>query len=156
MLVLQTTETPARLAVVRTLFREYAESLGHDLCFQGFEEELRDLPGDYAPPKGMLLVAADGPSFLGCVAVRPLDSETAELKRLYVRPAARARGIGRSLAVAAIDHAWGAGFRRIRLDTLPEMREAQALYRSLGFLEIAPYRPNPVPGTAYLELQLQR
>lgn len=155
-LVLEIAHTAGQLAAVRALFQEYAAGLAHDLSFQGFDQEVRELPGDYSPPKGLLLLAADGQVLVGCVAVRPLDPETAELKRLYVRPTARARGIGRTLTVAAIDHASGAGFRRIRLDTLPEMHEARALYRSLGFLEIAAYRPNPVPGTAFLELQLQR
>jgi ribosomal protein S18 acetylase RimI-like enzyme len=154
MVTLEPALAPHHLAVVRILFREYAEALGIDLGFQGFEQELHGLPGAYAPPKGALFLAQDGAVVLGCVAVRPLDAETAEMKRLYVRPAARDRGLGRTLALAAIEHAKDAGFRRIRLDTLPQMGRARALYESLGFRAIAPYRYNPVPGTAFLELAL--
>jgi ribosomal protein S18 acetylase RimI-like enzyme len=154
MLILESATTPAHLATVRTLFREYAEALGVDLSFQRFEEELRDLPGDYAAPRGVLILARDGPAVLGCVGVRPLDPDTAEMKRLYVRGHARDQGLGRTLALAAIQHARVAGYRSMRLDTLPQMTRAQALYESLGFQPIAAYRYNPVPGTAYLELIL--
>ena len=154
MVTLELAITPAHMAAIRALFREYADSLGIDLGFQGFEEELRDLPGAYASPKGALFLAQDGASLLGCVAVRPLDGETAEMKRLYVRHGARDRGLGRMLALAAIEHAREAGYRRMRLDTLPQMSRAQALYESLGFRTIAPYRYNPVAGTVFLELTL--
>ncbi len=155
-LVLEIAHSPTQLAAARTLFLEYAAGLAHDLSFQGFEQEVRELPGEYRPPRGLLLLASNDGEWTGCVAVRPLDDETAELKRLYVRPEGRGRGLGRTLTEAALDHAWAAGFRRIRLDTLPEMHQARALYRSLGFAEISPYRHNPVPGTSFLELEVRQ
>jgi ribosomal protein S18 acetylase RimI-like enzyme len=145
---------PPLLADARSLLRAYAESLPFDLGFQGFAEELAALPGDYAPPRGRLLVARVGGASVGCVALRPLDGTTAELKRLYVRPEGRGTGAGRALAAAALDAARAAGYARVRLDTTPGMETAQALYRSLGFVEIPPYRENPVAGTRYLELEL--
>lgn len=140
--------------LLRQLIREYAVALGVDLGYQGFEEEVRDLPGDYVPPRGAAFIALREGEPVGCVAVRPLDGEIAEMKRLFVRPAGRARGDGRALAEAAIDFARGAGYSRVRLDTLPQMDRAQALYRSLGFRVIPPYRFSPVPGTVFMELAL--
>jgi ribosomal protein S18 acetylase RimI-like enzyme len=154
MLTLQPIGTTTDLAAVRVLLREYAEALGVDLGFQGFEDELRDLPGEYAAPRGTLILARDDTTHLGCVGVRPLGQDIAEMKRLYVRREARNLGLGRKLAQAAIQHAREVGYRAMRLDTLPQMVEAQALYRSLGFHPVAPYRHNPIPGTAYLELTL--
>jgi GNAT superfamily N-acetyltransferase len=142
-------------AVARPLFAEYADSLGFDLGFQGFEQELAGLPGDYAPPRGALLLARVRGDPAGCVALRPLDEATAELKRLYVRPPHRGLGLGRLLTEAAIARARELGYRALRLDTTPEMAAAHELYRTLGFHEIAPYRHNPVPGTRYLELELE-
>ena len=137
---------------VRALFVEYARGLGFSLCFQGFDEELATLPGMYAPPRGRLLLEPG----LGCVGLHPLDGRCVELKRLYVRPAARGTGLGRRLAAAAIDAARDLGYERLRLDTVPAtMGAAVALYRSLGFAEIAPYRHNPVPGALYFERLLQ-
>jgi putative acetyltransferase len=136
--------------LVRALFREYAGSLGVDLSFQGFEAELDALPGGYDV---VLVATADGAP-AGCVGVRPLEDGICEMKRLYLRPAARGTGLGRALAEAAIARARELGYARMRLDTLPAMTEAQALYRSLGFVEIEPYRHNPVAGTAFLELEL--
>lgn len=138
----------------RVLFEEYAAALAVDLSFQGFAEELLGLPGAYAPPTGALFLALDEGRALGCVALRRLDDETAEMKRLYLRPDARGRGLGRSLAEATLAEARRLGYRRLRLDTLPGMESAQALYRALGFREIPPYRSNPVPGATFLELQL--
>jgi len=147
---------PRDLCAARELFREYADGLGLDLGFQDFERELRDLPGEYAPPRGALFLAeSDTDSYLGCVALRPLDGATAEMKRLYVRSAGRGHGLGRRLARQAIEEARRLGYRALRLDTLPSMTEAIALYRELGFREIAAYRHNPVPGALFFERPLE-
>jgi putative acetyltransferase len=144
------------LGEVRRLIREYASSLPFDLGFQGLHRELAELPGDYAPPRGRLVVARlDGRS-VGCVALRPLELDVAELKRLWVRPVARGTGTGRLLVEHVVRQARSAGYERIRLDTTPCMEAAQCLYESLGFVEIAPYRANPVAGVRYLELSLRQ
>ncbi len=140
---------------VRRLFAEYAASLDVDLGFQQFERELAELPGVYSPPRGALLVARLGGGTIGCVALRPLDGATCELKRLYVRPGARGTGTGRLLAEAALREARRLGYGRIRLDTLPGMERAQALYERLGFQDVAPYTDNPIAGTRFLELDLR-
>lgn len=148
---------PAEIPVVRALFDEYAASLGVDLSFQDFARELAELPGDYAAPHGCLLVADDGGGIVGCVALRALaggDEAQGEIKRLYLRPVARGRGIGRELALAVITRARSIGYRSLKLDTLASMRSARALYCSLGFRECAPYYRNPLPGTSYMELAL--
>jgi putative acetyltransferase len=143
--------TPQQIAFTTMLFREYASSLGVDLSFQHFEEEVAALPGDYAPPRGRLLLTCDG-----CVALRPLTSDVCEMKRLYVRPDARGTGVGRALVQRVIDEARSIGYRAMRLDTLPSMTAAAAMYRTFGFREIEPYRFNPVAGTKYFELELLR
>jgi ribosomal protein S18 acetylase RimI-like enzyme len=138
----------------RLLLREYAASLDVDLCFQGFEQELERLSVDYGPPHGAFLVAEQGGEAIGCVALRLHVDGVAELKRLYVRPAARGQGLGRQLAEGMIAEARRLGYQRVVLDTLPSMHEARALYDALGFRLANAYRPNPVPGTVYLELVL--
>jgi GNAT superfamily N-acetyltransferase len=144
----------SELATVRELMRAYADSLPFDLGFQGFERELAELPGDYAPPRGALLVAHLGDRIGGCVALRPLDEQSCEMKRLFVSPAARGAGLGRLLAEAVIAEGRRLGYTTMRLDTTPGMETAQTLYAQLGFREIPAYRHNPVEGTRFLELEL--
>jgi putative acetyltransferase len=171
--------TGEQVEQARALFQEYGASLGFNLCFQGFDQELAGLPGDYAPPSGRLLLAefqdpslpgpplpdnefGDGsqpppgaPLAAGCVALHRLEEGVCEMKRLYVRPAFRGKGAGRALVEAVLAEARAIGYQRMRLDTIePQMQAAVALYRRLGFREIAPYRANPVPGALYMELDL--
>ena len=143
------------LPAVRRLFEEYAASLEVDLGFQDFEHELRELPGDYGPPAGRILLALDGDEPAGCVALRPYEPEVCEMKRLYVRPAFQGSGLGRRLVEAIVEAGRDAGYSVMRLDTLPSMQAARGLYRSLGFEEIEAYRHNPVHGTTYFELRLR-
>ena len=147
-------ESGEALMAVKRLFAEYARSLDFDLCFQAFDSELGSLPGDYSPPSGMLLLALEGEEKMGCAALRRIDESTCEMKRLYVRPAYRGKGIGRSLAERIIRIAQDAGYRSMKLDTVPDMIEANALYHSLGFVATKPYRFNPLDGCLFLELQL--
>jgi ribosomal protein S18 acetylase RimI-like enzyme len=147
-------EFPLHVEVVRAIFREYAATLGIDLDFQDFEAELASLPGKYATPKGNVLLAWSKGEVIGSVAMRPLDGDTCEMKRLYVRPSGRGQQLGRRLALLIVERAKEAGYSRIRLDTLPSMEAAQALYASLGFRPIPPYAFNPVAGAKFLELDL--
>ena len=146
---------PEDLAQVRRLFRAYADWLEVDLCFQGFERELAELPGCYAPPAGRLLIARVGGEVVGCVGLRPLGPGVCEMKRLWVEPGFGGRGIGRALAEQIVAAAQAIGYARMRLDTIPDrMPAAQHLYASLGFREIPPYYDNPLAGVVMLELEL--
>ena len=145
----------AQMAQARELFLEYASSLGFSLCFQNFDAELAALPGDYAPPSGRLLLAEWDGLLAGCGALHKLEADVCEMKRLYLRPQFRGKGIGRLMAERLIAEARGIGYGRMRLDTVgPVMKDAVAMYRKLGFKEIAPYRENPMKGTLYMELEL--
>ena len=157
--VVRDARVPGEIAAVRGLFEEYAASLDVDLCFQHFTEELAGLPGAYVEPQGCLLVAADGDSLGGCIALRPLATgrdarSVAELKRLYVRPAMRGSGAGRALAQSALARARAAGYAEVRLDTLATMAEARRLYASLGVRPCGAYYDNPLEGVAYMALAL--
>lgn len=148
-------ESSEQVARIRELFLEYAGSLGFSLCFQGFDRELAELPGDYAPPDGRLLLAECESVTAGCVALHKLDRGICEMKRLYLRPQFRGKGLGRALAESVIAEARSIGYQNMRLDTVePVMKDAVALYRQLGFEEIEPYRPNPIAGAMYMELKL--
>ncbi len=153
-LVIRQAQTAADLAAARALMLDYHASLGIDLAFQDFAREVATLPGSYAPPDGVLLLAVLDGTPVGCVGVRRFDALRCEMKRLYVAPAARRSGAGRVLAEQAMRQARGLGYARMLLDTLPAMAAAQALYGRLGFRDIPPYRENPVAGTRYLEAPL--
>jgi len=140
--------------VVEELFREYVASLAEDISFQNVDEELARLPGQYARPGGVVLIAREGEEAAGAIAYRMVEPGVAEMKRLYVRPAFRGRGLGRELANELIEDARGQGYRTILLDTLASMSEARALYRDLGFAPVAPYYDNPLPGVMYVALDL--
>jgi len=159
MLRIEQASSAEQITLARELFLEYAKALSVDLCFQDFTRELQELPGKYAPPAGRLFLAYhsdDAPNecLAGCGALRPFSTEICEMKRLYIRPEFRGRGIGRALTLALITAAREIGYRALRLDTLLEMREAHKLYQALGFREIAAYCSNPVEGVRYLELDL--
>jgi len=166
---LRQAETPGEIALAGELFREYARWLGVDLCFQGFDRELATLPGAYAPPRGRLLLAGTPPAAFGCIALRPLatprasaaksaaaneESAVGEVKRLYVQPARRGEGWGRTLAETLVAHARAIGYRELRLDTLAWMTDARRLYARLGFGECAAYYDNPLPSVVYMALVL--
>lgn len=153
-ITLSQADSPELVATVRSLFHEYAGVIGTDLEYQGFTAELAALPAPYAPPNGALLVAHVGSDVAGCVGLRPLDGHTGEMKRLYVRPAYRSWGLGKRLVEAAIHAARQAGYSELRLDTLPSMASAQALYHRLGFVEIPPYNNTHLPGTRFYALML--
>ena len=139
----------------RTLFEEYQTALGISPCFQNFDQELKNLPGDYAPPHGRLLLATDDAALAGCITLRKLEPGVCEMKRLFVRPAYRGTGLGRTLVESLIDEARQLGYKKMRLDTLPgRMDKAIALYRSIGFVEIDPYYEKPVEGAKFMELEL--
>lgn len=148
-------ESSSQIEAIRELFLEYGQSLSFSLCFQSFDKELAGLPGGYAPPEGRLLLATHDNVPAGCVALHKLESEICEMKRLYVRPQFRGKGLGKILAEKVIAEARQAGYKHLRLDTIEsEMRAAVAMYRRLGFREIKPYRANPMESALYMELQL--
>lgn len=154
-LTLNQAKSPSQIAQTRELFLEYAQSLGFSLCFQNFDNELAGLPGGYAPPEGRLLLATYQSQLAGCVAMHQLEPGICEMKRLYLRPQFRGKGLGRALAERIIAEARQIGYQSMRLDTVaPVMKDAVAVYRKLGFREVAPYRPNPIAGAMYMELEL--
>ncbi|MGH8178826.1 MAG: GNAT family N-acetyltransferase [Steroidobacter sp.] len=153
-IVFSQADTRELVAAARELFREYAKAIDTDLEYQGFTAELAALPAPYVPPGGALVIAHGGSDAAGCVGLRPLDSRTGEMKRLYVRPAYRSCGLGKRLIEAVIHAAGQAGYSELRLDTLPSMAPAQGLYRRLGFVEIPPYSNKYLPGTRFHALKL--
>jgi ribosomal protein S18 acetylase RimI-like enzyme len=153
-IVLSQAESPEHVATARDLFREYSDAIGTDLEYQDFSAELAGLPAPYAPPGGALFIARIGADVAGCVALRPVGAGVGEMKRLYVREAYRSFGLGKRLVEAVIGSARQAGYAELRLDTLPGMAAAQALYRRLGFLEIPPYGDKYLPGTRFYALKL--
>ena len=154
-LVFQQATSPAQIAQSRELFLEYAQSLGFSLCFQGFDQELAGLPGDYAPPDGRLLLALYDGQLAGCVALHKLEHKICEMKRLYLRPQFRGKGLGKAIVEKAIAEARLIGYERMRLDTVePVMKDAVAMYRRFGFKEIPAYCANPIAGALYMELNL--
>ena len=154
MLMIDRVRTEDDLLETKALFVEYADSLELGLCFQNFDHELANLPGEYTPPDGLLLIARIDGSTAGCIALRKLEEGTCEMKRLFVRPQFRGLQVGRALAEAVIAEARMIGYARMRLDTLPSMKSAQALYQSMGFNEIPPYRHYQIEGVRFLELGL--
>jgi len=153
-IVLSQADSPELVSTARALFREYAKAIGTDLEYQGFAAELATLPVPYVPPNGALLIAHVGADVAGCVGLRPLDDRTGEMKRLYVRPAYRSQGLGKRLVQAVTHAARQTGYSELRLDTLPSMASAQALYHQLGFVEIPPYNNKYLPGTRFYALKL--
>jgi len=154
-MVIVTAQTPEDISAACQIFREYQSWLQIDLCFQNFEKELANLPGDYAPPGGRLLLAYEDAQLAGCVALRKIDKRVCEMKRLFVREEFRGRRLGRKLIEAIIQEAKQSGYDRMRLDTLPpKMNDAIALYGYYGFKEISSYNDNPVAGAIFMELDL--
>lgn len=154
---LKQVESDEEVQQARQLFEEYAAWLGFNLCFQNFDKELAELPGDYAPPNGCLLLAVENDQVAGCVALRKIGEGIAEMKRLYVRPEFRGKGLGRTMTETIIESARDLGYQRLRLDTLPgKMDQAIAMYRSLGFKDIERYYNNPYEAAAFMELMLDQ
>ena len=156
MLIIEPAQTIEFIGEIRNLFIEYASYLAVDLEFQNFEEELNTLPGEYAPPKGSILLAYYKDNIAGCVALRQFQDDVCEMKRLYVRPKFRGKKIGKALSKKIIQKAREIGYKRMRLDTLPFMKEAIMLYSDLGFQKIKPYRYNPFEGAKFFELKLEK
>jgi putative acetyltransferase len=150
-------ESDVQVQAARRLFEEYAAWLGFSLCFQNFDKELAELPGDYAPPNGCLFLAVENDQVAGCVALRKIEEGIGEMKRLYVRPEFRGKGLGRSLTETIIEASRNLGYQQLRLDTLPgKMDQAIAIYRSLGFKNIERYYNNPYDAAAFMELTLDQ
>lgn len=156
MVRIESAESPELISTARELFVEYSKSIEVDLCFQGFQDELARLPGEYARPAGRLFLAFDGNKAIGCGALRPIDGYACEMKRLYICPVSRGKSAGGAMIDALISAAREIGYRRMRLDTLPLMETAIGMYRALGFKEIPPYRHNPIAGALYFELDLEK
>jgi ribosomal protein S18 acetylase RimI-like enzyme len=154
MLKIDRVETEEALMESKTLLVEYMDTIRNEVCFQNFDQEVANLPGDYTPPDGRLLIARIDGSIAGCIALRKLEEGTCEMKRLYVRPQFRGLQIGRALTEAVIAEAREIGYTRMRLDTLPSMKKAQAIYQDIGFKEIPPYHSYPIEGVKFLELEL--
>lgn len=153
--IIDVTKQRERMDDMRALFREYATEIGIDLAFQDFEDELAGLPGRYAAPRGCILLAELDGDAVGCIALRPLEGDVGEIKRMYIKPAARGHGLAGRLARECIRQAIECGYKRLRLDTLKSMLPARKLYGRLGFIEIEPYYHNPLPDVVYYELVLQ-
>ena len=154
-LIVRPAEFPRELETVRAIFLEYEKGTGISLCFQGFEQEVATLPGKYAPPAGRLFLAAEGGEIVGCIALRPLEQDLCEMKRLYVRPSHRGRGVGRLLAARLVEDARAIGYHTMRLDTLETWAPAVGLYRSLGFQSTPRYNDDPDPHTLFMALRLR-
>lgn len=154
MITIRPATSPDDFVQARALFLEYASSLGFDLAFQDFDHEVESLPGDYETPSGCILLAEEAGSAGGCIALRPLEEGICEMKRLYVQPRWRGKGAGRLLAEAVLREACDRGYKRMRLDTVPGMDAAIALYRALGFRAIPSYRRNPIEGALFFERDL--
>jgi N-acetylglutamate synthase-like GNAT family acetyltransferase len=152
--IIRAAKFPQDMAEIVRIFRDYAEHVKVDLCFQDFDTEIATLPGKYAEPQGQVLLATSDERAVGCVALRPLSRSIGEMKRLFVRPAAQGTGLGRKLAVAICNEARAKGYTHLRLDTLPDMHAAQQLYFSLGFKPITAYTHNPIAGSIYMECDL--
>ncbi len=148
-------DRPGDIEAIRALLRDYERETGLDLGFQGFDAELANLPGDYAPPRGCLLCAQSGEGIVGCIAFRPLDGNRCEMKRLYVLPGFRRTALGAALVEAILGQARRAGFDEMCLDTAPGMASAQALYARFGFRDVAPYNDNPIPGVRFMAVALR-
>lgn len=146
--------TKELIETAKELFLEYAKSLDFELCFQDFDKELAGLPGSYSPPEGRLFLAELNGRIAGCIALRKIEDEICEMKRLYVKPQLRGNFIGKILVEKLIEEAKFIGYKKMRLDTVPSMQAAQKLYKSMGFYEIEPYRKNPVQGAVFMELEL--
>jgi ribosomal protein S18 acetylase RimI-like enzyme len=150
----KTAKSEEDFKTAKEIFLEYKNSLNLDLCFQKFHEEISDLPSQYSEPAGCIILCYDNNEPIGCIALRKFEGDTCEMKRLYLRPEARGKGSGRVMANKIVEKAKQFGYKKIRLDTIETMKEAIALYKTMGFKVIAPYRFNPLEGVIYMELEI--